>query len=237
VTTLRTSPHRNIGCRPLCTRKLDRRCALRADGAPGSARSHFRRSERLCGQGAGSNRRPYAYQEWGSSQVRTRTSKTRAIRVRRNRDRALARISLGRGIECDQGLEQFHAVSRTVTVAETRSMSPGLRAMISPRRMPHHAPSRTAARYRGVIASMSATTWAMEATRAFLSPVGARTGDVARIHPDCPIPNRAVHDRTEKPVGLLNRGAPAAAVQHSGVPFADHRRRDPDEGNPSSAVM
>jgi hypothetical protein len=32
-------------------RKLDKRCARRADGAPGSARRRFHRSERLCGQG------------------------------------------------------------------------------------------------------------------------------------------------------------------------------------------
>jgi hypothetical protein len=44
------------------------------------------------------------------------------------------------------------------------SMSSGREAMISPRRSPHHAPSRTAARYRGVIAPMSAATWATEAT-------------------------------------------------------------------------
>jgi len=36
---------------PPDARKLDKRCAHRADGAPGSARSRFRRSERLCGQG------------------------------------------------------------------------------------------------------------------------------------------------------------------------------------------
>ena len=32
-------------------RKLDKRCAHRADGAPGSTRRRFRRSETLCGQG------------------------------------------------------------------------------------------------------------------------------------------------------------------------------------------
>ena len=32
-------------------RKLDKRCAHRADGAPGSVRRRFRRSETLCGQG------------------------------------------------------------------------------------------------------------------------------------------------------------------------------------------
>jgi len=31
--------------------KLDKRCAHRADGAPGSVRRRFRRSETLCGQG------------------------------------------------------------------------------------------------------------------------------------------------------------------------------------------
>jgi hypothetical protein len=34
-------------------RKLARRCAHRADGAPGSIRRRFRRSERICGQGRG----------------------------------------------------------------------------------------------------------------------------------------------------------------------------------------
>jgi hypothetical protein len=49
--TRRTSPRHNIGCRPHHARKLDKRCAHRADGAPGSARWRFRRSGTKCGQG------------------------------------------------------------------------------------------------------------------------------------------------------------------------------------------
>ncbi len=40
------------GCLTL-VRKLDQRCALRANGAPGSTRGRFRRSEAMCGQGRG----------------------------------------------------------------------------------------------------------------------------------------------------------------------------------------
>ena len=69
--TAETSPRRNIGCRPHGARKLDKRCAHRADGAPGSARSSFRRSEMLCGQGQGRTADRPLFRSTAPSAVRT----------------------------------------------------------------------------------------------------------------------------------------------------------------------
>src|ERR1700761_8259294 len=49
----RTSPRHGIGRRPHSARKLDKRCALRAVGAPRFHLVRFRWSEVVCGQGRG----------------------------------------------------------------------------------------------------------------------------------------------------------------------------------------
>ena len=83
--------------------------------------------------------------------------------VRRNRNGVLPGVGLrGASKAC-----VFRAVQRVgpngdrtgVQVNVFRAQGDDLAAT-----SPHHAPSRTAARYRGVIASMSAATWATEAT-------------------------------------------------------------------------
>jgi hypothetical protein len=101
--------------------------------------------------------------------------------VRRNRDGALTASVLGGASKARRVSRSSTRLVRTVTVPASRSMSCGVRAMISPRRSPHHAPSRTAARYLGVMDSMSATTWATEATGRFFGPLPGRPDQLGQF--------------------------------------------------------
>jgi hypothetical protein len=83
--------------------------------------------------------------------------------VRRDIDGSLTSVGLGRGVERLTGFEQLDAILPDRDSSCAQVDVSGVSAMISPRRSPHHAPSRTAARYRGVMAPMSAATWATEA--------------------------------------------------------------------------
>jgi hypothetical protein len=115
---------------------------------------------------------------------------------------------------------------RTRTTFATRSTSAVASGHTSPRRTPHQAARRTAARYRGVMASTSLTISAGDAIgRSFAMSLPA-----PRIwhgfHRDRAIADRAVHDRPQETAGLRDRCASTLARQRFRVATPHRRRRN-----------